>query len=104
MIDEHKSLENKVEFILNNAKTGDVFLFHRQSAKSNFVSENNKFPGHVGIYVGDGKYIDARHNRGDVRLVDITDDLYMKKFIGIKRFIFEKSLENENFEIEKQKH
>ena len=102
LIDEYKSLEKKIDFVLNSAEVGDVMLFHRQSAKSNFVEEDNWFPGHVGIYIGDGKYIDARHRRGDVRIVDIAGDEYMNCFIGFKRFMFEKVLEGESFENGKQ--
>ncbi len=84
LIDENMSVEEKREFVLKNAKIGDVLLFHRQSKSADKVEEDNWFPGHVGIYVGDGKYIDARHRRGDVRLVDMNDDPYMECFIGFK--------------------
>lgn len=97
LIDEYKSLNEKVEFIHNVAKIGDVLLFHRQSRNETKVIEDNWFPGHVGIYIGDGKYIDARHRRGDVKVVDINDDLYMDCFIGVKSFLSEKM-----FDIEKQ--
>ena len=101
LIDEDKPVSVKCDFILKNAEVGDVLMFHSQSANYNFVSDDNKYPGHVAIYIGDGKYIDARHKRGDVRIVDINDDEYMHRFIGFKRFLFEKSMQNEPFENEK---
>jgi cell wall-associated NlpC family hydrolase len=95
LIDEEKSVQEKCGFVLKNAEIGDVLLFHRQSVKSKMVEKDNWYPGHVGIYIGDGKYIDARHRRGDVRVVDINNDEYMNCFIGFKRFIFEKTFEPE---------
>ena len=102
LIDERKSIEEKSEFVLKNAEIGDVMLFHRQSANSTAVEDDNWYPGHVGMYIGDGKYIDARHRRGDVRVVDISNDEYMKCFIGLKRFILEKSYDSQEFENAKQ--
>ena len=64
-----------------------------------FVEEDNWYPGHVGIYVGDGKYIDARHRRGDIRMVEINNDDYMNCFIGFKRFIFEKNYGSQEYEM-----
>ena len=102
LIDEEKSVQEKCGFVLKNAEVGDVLLFHRQSVKSKMVEKDNWYPGHVGIYIGDGKYIDARHRRGDVRVVDINNDEYMNCFIGFKRFILEKEFEPEVLENDKQ--
>lgn len=98
LINEETSLDNKIDFVLKNAEIGDVMLFHRQSAKNGFVEEDNWYPGHVGIYVGNGKYIDARHRRGDIRMVEINNDDYMNCFIGFKRFIFEKNYGSQEYE------
>ena len=102
LIDEKTSLNNKIDFVLKNTEIGDVMLFHRQSAKCGFVEEDNWYPGHVGIYIGDGKYIDARHRRGDVQIVEIDNDDYMNCFIGFKRFIFEKNYGSQEIETYKQ--
>ncbi len=93
LIHENKSLQEKYEFVLKNAEIGDVLLFHRQSANSQKVEADNWFPGHVGIYVGDGKYIDARHRRGDVAVVDMKTDEYMNCFIGFKKILETQQLE-----------
>lgn len=87
LIDENKTVKEKREFVLKNANVGDVLLFHRQSKNAVSVKADNWFPGHVGVYVGDGKYIDARHRRGDIRLVDMFDDAYMECFIGFKNVV-----------------
>ena len=87
LISENESLENKLQFIKKHAKPGDILLFHRQSKNDNQTTKNNWYPGHVGIYIGDGFYVDARHRRGDVAKVDMSDDEYMNCFVGIKSII-----------------
>ena len=102
LIDESIDIKSKIQFIKKHAKVGDVLLFHRQSRNSNEVESDNWFPGHVGIYVGDEKYIDARHRRGNVSLVDMNDDEYMNCFVGFKNFISEKFKEKEQNEVKEK--
>ena len=87
LINETASIDEKIKFVIKNAKVGDVMLFHRQSQDAAKPEPDNFYPGHVGVYIGDGKYIDARYNRGDVSIVDITKDAYMNCFVGIKSIL-----------------
>lgn len=102
LVYESLDIKSKIQFIKKHAKVGDILLFHRQSRNSCEVESDNWFPGHVGVYVGDGKYIDARHRRGDVSLVDMNDDEYMNCFIGVKNFISEKYKEKEQNEVKEK--
>ena len=88
LINENDSLENKIKFLKSTANPGDILLFHRQSKNDYQTTESNWYPGHVGIYVGDGFYVDARHRRGNIALVDTKQDEYMDCFVGIKTQIF----------------
>ncbi len=67
---------------------GDILFFHRQSKSENHTTENNWYPGHCGLYLGNHKYIDSRlTTRGDIAIVDIENDCYMDNFIGFKDII-----------------
>lgn len=88
LIDESVPLKQKINFIDTNCKSGDILFFHRQSRADNFVSAENYYPGHCGIYLGNHKYIDSRlTTRGGISIVDIDDDNYMQFFVGYKNII-----------------
>jgi cell wall-associated NlpC family hydrolase len=40
---------------------------------------------HVGIYLGDGRFIHAPASGGDVRIVDMSDQYWVKRFNGARR-------------------
>ena len=88
LIDENISLQQKINFVNSKCKAGDILFFHRQSAVANKTNEDNWYPGHCGIYLGNNKYIDSRlTTRGDIAIVNMDDDNYMKNFIGFKDVI-----------------
>lgn len=102
LIDEQALLDDKIRFIDTKCKVGDVLLFHRQSKVATKTTDDNYFPGHCGIYLGNHKYVDSRlTSRGNVSIVDIESDDYMQFFIGAKDFIScrrERVLDNSNLE------
>lgn len=66
---------------------GDIVLLHRQSKQDNEPRCDNKYPGHCGIYLGDGTFI---HASGSVKKVVINsfDEEYWKKIlVGSKTII-----------------
>ena len=87
LIDESVDKHSKIEFIRNNANIGDILLFHRQALNDNITTPTNYYPGHVGLYLGNDKYIDARSNRGNIDIVDISNDNYLDCFVGIKTIL-----------------
>jgi murein DD-endopeptidase / murein LD-carboxypeptidase len=50
-----------------------------------FRIENKKKASHVGLYLGNNKFIHASTSRG-VRIDDLTDDYYKKHFVSGGRF------------------
>lgn len=57
-------------------KKGDLVFF--KTTRSNRVS-------HVGIYVGEGKFVHASSGGGRVRVNNLSDSYYQKRFAGAKR-------------------
>lgn len=45
------------------------------------------FPGHVGIYVGDGNFIHASHTGSDVKISSLSSSYYVNKFIQGTRIL-----------------
>lgn len=88
LIDENAPLESKINFIDTKCKAGDVLLFHRQSRGEDHTTDENYYPGHCAIYLGNHKYIDSRlTTRGTIAIVDVEDDDYMQYFVGSKDII-----------------
>ena len=74
----------------NNLKLlkGDILLIHRQSLKENEPKEDNKYPGHCGLYIGNGKFIHATKVTNRVCISKINEEnMWSKKLIGYKRII-----------------
>ncbi len=79
--------ESSNEKNLSLIKKGEILLFHTQSLKSNLPFDNNKYPGHVGIYIGDNKFIHASKRAKKVIISKIEEGShYYKKLIGFKNY------------------
>lgn len=50
------------ERYLKDINIGDLIFFHQKSLTDDKPSLNNEYPGHVGIYIGDNKFIHASSN------------------------------------------
>ena len=67
-----------------NLKFGDLVFFN---------TRRRVRPGHVGIYIGDGKFVHASSSIG-VSISSLNDDYYNKKYMGGRRVVdFEAKLE-----------
>lgn len=60
----------------NGLKKGDLVFF--RTTRSDRIS-------HVGIYVGEGKFVHASSGGGKVRVNNLSDSYYSKRFAGAKR-------------------
>ena len=59
----------------NRLQTGDLVFFET----------DRPFPSHIGIYVGDGKFIHASSASGKVVVSPLSQSYYTKTYIGAKR-------------------
>ena len=64
---------NKKEY-LKDIKPGDLIFFHRQSLEENQPTPTNRYPGHVGIYLGEDQFIHASSDEGKVVISNIYDN------------------------------
>jgi cell wall-associated NlpC family hydrolase len=53
-------------------------VFFRNTARRRGIT-------HVGIYIGDGKFIHASSGAGRVVITSLSDPYYAKRFVGARR-------------------
>lgn len=79
---------------LSLIKDGDIVLFHRQSLKDTIPKENNKYPGHCGIYLGNNRFIHCSRPKGKVIISNfIKNDYWKKVLVASKNVIDEHYLQ-----------
>lgn len=59
---------------------GDILVFSNDGSGSNV--------GHVGIYIGDGKFAHASTPTSGLRIDELSSNYYTKNYIGAKRVLF----------------
>ena len=85
LFDEHNLNKD-----LSIVKRGDVLFFHRQSKKDNIPKEDNYYPGHCGIYLGNNKFIHCTKSKGLVYISIFEKCKYWKKvLVGSKDIILD---------------
>lgn len=77
---------------LEEIKPGDLLFFHTQSKKENQPTPNNHFPGHVGLYLGDNKFIHASQEKAQIAIEELTAD--WQKILVASRDIFASIFKN----------
>jgi len=50
-----------------------------------------KYPSHVGIYLGDNRFVHASSRERKVKIDDLEAPYYVKRYIGAKRLLFEEN-------------
>jgi cell wall-associated NlpC family hydrolase len=52
-----------------------------------FATESRHKPTHVGLYVGDGRFIHAPGHGGVVRINALADEYYQRRFLGARSYL-----------------
>lgn len=73
-------------YINNNFEKGDILFFHTQSLEENIPTPQNRYPGHVGIYIGNNKFIHASSKEKKVTISTLTNN-WLKKLVATKNII-----------------
>ena len=76
---------------LSIIKKGDIIFFHRQSMNDNEPKENNKYPGHCGIYLDDNNFIHCSRPKGKVIISNFEKNEYWQKVMVASKNIFSDS-------------
>ena len=77
-------VENDYNKDLNLIKSGDILFFHRQSYKDSLTKEDNRYPGHCGIYLSDNYFIQSSSVIGKIIISNFELNDYWKKVFGRK--------------------
>ena len=59
-----------------NIQDGDLVFFGSSESKIN----------HVGIYVGEGRFVHAPRRGEDIKITNIDESYFEKRFIGARRY------------------
>lgn len=76
-------------FTTKNIQTlnkGDLIFFHTQSLDENRPTPENRYPGHIGIYIGNNEFIHASSKAKKVIISTLTDE-WTNKIIATKNII-----------------
>lgn len=84
LFDEH-SLTKDLTLI----QTGDIVFFHRQSQRGMFPKENNKYPGHCGIYLGNNKFIHCSKPKSKIVISNFKENVYWESVLVASKNVFE---------------
>lgn len=76
---------NKKKYI-DEINVGDLVFFHRQSLDEFKPTSNNRYPGHVGIYLGDKKFIHASSDEGKI-IISEFDDYWISRLVASRDII-----------------
>ena len=76
---------NKQKYI-EEINIGDLVFFHRQSLDENIPTPQNRYPGHVGIYLGDNKFIHASSDEGKI-VISEFDEYWTKVLVASRDLI-----------------
>ena len=80
--------DNKKLIYLNDIKKGDLVFFHKQALFDNAPTPTNRYPGHVGIYLGNKEFIHISPIEDKVT-IDKIEEEWLKKLIASRDIIKE---------------
>lgn len=71
---QYQEIDHHKEKYLEDIEIGDLVFFHNQALEDSQPSPSNRFPGHVGIYLGDRQFIHASSDEGKVVISPLEDE------------------------------
>lgn len=82
----YKENDININNYISNINKGDLLFFHRQSLEDNSPTPNNRYPGHVGIYIGNNKFIHASKDAGKI-IISKLDNYWKSILVASKNII-----------------
>ena len=70
---QYSEIDPNKEKYIDEINVGDLVFFHRQSLDEFKPTPKNRYPGHVGIYLGDKKFIHASSDAGKIIISEFND-------------------------------
>ena len=52
-----------------------------------FFTTDDPGPSHMGIFIGDGKFIHSSSTAGEVTITSLDDPFYGTRFLGVRRLL-----------------
>lgn len=80
--------EDNMNKDLSLIKDGDIVFFHRQSLNDIIPKNDNKYPGHCGIYLGNNNFIHASRAKMKVVISDFEKNNYWKDVLVASKDVF----------------
>lgn len=78
--------DNNKEKYLNDIKIGDLVFFHTKALDNCQPTTGNLYPGHVGIYLGDRKFIHVSVDKGYIVIDELKDD-WLDKLVASRDIV-----------------
>jgi cell wall-associated NlpC family hydrolase len=82
--------DSKKKEYIKDIKKGSLVFFHTKSLEDNQPLTNNKYPGDVGIYLGDKRFIHADSNKKRI-IIDEIKDYWLDKMVASRDIIANKN-------------
>lgn len=80
--------EDNMNKDLSLIKDGDIVFFHRQSLNDRIPKNDNKYPGHCGIYLGNNNFIHASRAKMKVVISNFEKNNYWKDVLVASKDVF----------------
>ncbi len=83
---QYKEDDPHKDTYIKELEMGDLIFFHRQSLEDSTPTPNNRYPGHVGIYLGENKFIHASSDEGKI-VISTLDDYWLKVLVASRNIL-----------------
>ncbi len=86
ILKKYREDDLKKKAYVKELEVGDLVFFHRQSLNDSAPSPSNRYPGHVGIYLGNNQFIHA-FSEDEKVVITSFDDYWLKVLVGSKNIL-----------------